>query len=117
AFVASLPKNEWCPEVTEGMQGFVHPTSIEGTLEKATVQFIIRDFDTSMLARHEERLRSLVQNTVLHFPGITTTFVIKEQYRNMKEILDTVPFVMDNAAEAYTRAGMTAERISIRGGT
>ena len=117
AFVASLPKHEWCPETTEGMQGFVHPTSIEGSLEKATVQFIVRDFETPQLAHHEQRLRELVDATVKQFPGITTTFVVKEQYRNMKEVLDGLPFVMDNAQEAYKRAGMTAERISIRGGT
>ena len=117
AFVASLPKHEWCPETTEGMEGFVHPTSIEGSLEKATVQFIVRDFETPQLAHHEQRLRELVDATVKQFPGITTTFVVKEQYRNMKEVLDGLPFVMDNAQEAYKRAGMTAERISIRGGT
>jgi tripeptide aminopeptidase len=117
AFVASLPKHEWSPEVTEGMQGFVHPTSIEGTLEKATVQFIVRDFDTSQLAHHEQRLRELVDHTVKQYPGITTNFLIKEQYRNMKEVLDGLPFVMDNAEAAYKRAGINAARISIRGGT
>jgi tripeptide aminopeptidase len=116
-FVAMLPRNEWCPETTEGKQGFVHPTAIEGGLEKATVQFIIRDFDTAMLAKHEERLQGLVAEAVKQFPGITTTFVVKEQYRNMKEILDKHPQVMDYAGEAYKRAGMEVVRMSIRGGT
>ncbi len=117
AFVDMLPKNEWCPETTEGKQGFVHPTSIEGQLEKATVQFIVRDFDTAMLASHEQRLRELVDKTVRQFPGVNTTFVVKEQYRNMKEVLDNHPHVMNNAEEAYQRAGMTVQRMSIRGGT
>lgn len=117
AFVSKLPRHEWCPETTEGMEGFVHPVSIEGTIEKATVQFIIRDFNSAMLATHEERLRALVTETAREFPGIGTEFVIKEQYRNMKEVLDTVPFVMDNAEEAYKRAGMLAVRMSVRGGT
>lgn len=117
AFIDLLPRNEWCPEVTEGMQGFVHPTSIEGGLEKATVQFIIRDFDTAKLAQHEERLKGLVAQAVAQFPGMTTSFVVKEQYRNMKEVLDKHPYVMDYAQEAYKRAGMTAHRMSIRGGT
>ncbi len=117
AFVDMLPKNEWCPETTEGMQGFVHPTSIEGGLEKATVQFIVRDFDTKKLAEHEARLRELVDRTATLFPGVTTSFVVKEQYRNMKEVLDIHPYVMDNAEEAYKRAGMTVQRESIRGGT
>ena len=117
AFVAMLPKDEWCPETTEDMQGFVHPTSIEGGLEKATVQFIVRDFDTAQLALHEQRLRGLVAKTVQQFPGVTTTFVVKEQYRNMKEILYQHPQVMDYAEEAYKRAGITVQRMSIRGGT
>ena len=117
AFVDSLPDQEWCPESTEGMQGFVHPTSIVGALEKATVQFIVRDFDTAMLAVHEQQLKALAMKTAEQFPGLTVDFVVKEQYRNMKEILDLHPQVMDYAQQAYSRAGITAERISIRGGT
>lgn len=117
AFVAKLPRNEWCPEVTEGMEGFVHPVHMEGVLEKATVQFIVRDFDTAKLATHEERLRNLVDETVKEFPGLTTEFVVKEQYRNMKEILDNQPQVMDYADMAYERSGINTIRMSIRGGT
>ncbi len=117
AFVAMLPKDEWCPEATEGMQGFVHPTSIEGGLETATVQFIVRDFDTAKLAQHEQRLKELAEKAAAQFPGVTISFTVKEQYRNMKEVLDNHPYVMDHAEEAYKRAGMTARRMSIRGGT
>jgi tripeptide aminopeptidase len=117
AFVDSLPRNEWCPETTAGMQGFVHPTSIEGGLEKATVQFIVRDFVTAELAKHEERLRGLAEQAVAQFPGATFTFEVKEQYRNMKEILDQHPQVMAYAAQAYERAGLAVENQSIRGGT
>jgi tripeptide aminopeptidase len=117
AFLDKLPRHEWNPETTEGKQGFVHPVHMEGVLEKATVQFIIRDFDTPMLATHEQKLRELVDQTVREFPGLSTEFVVKEQYRNMKEVLEGVPQVMDYAAEAYKRAGMNPERVSIRGGT
>jgi tripeptide aminopeptidase len=117
AFVDKLPRNEWCPETTEGMQGFVHPVQMEGVLEKATVSFIVRDFDTVQLATHEERLRALVTATLQEFPGATASFEVKEQYRNMKEILDQHPQVMDHAEEAYKRAGMEANRMSVRGGT
>lgn len=116
-FVGKLPRKEWNPETTEGMEGFVHPTSIEGVLEKATVSFIIRDFDTAMLAKHEERLKQLVDETVKEFPGITTEFVVKEQYRNMKEILDQHQQVMNYAEEAYKQSGLAVERMSVRGGT
>ena len=99
------------------MEGFVHPTKIEGVLEKSSVDFIIRDFDTAMLAKHEARLRALVDETVREFPGVTTEFIIKEQYRNMREVLDHHPQVMDYAEEAYQRAGMEVIRMSVRGGT
>ena len=99
------------------MQGFVHPVVIEGGLEKATVQFIVRDFVTAKLADHEQRLQALAQKAVAMYPGATTTFTVKEQYRNMKEILDLHPQVMDNAEEAYKRAGIAVQRLSIRGGT
>jgi len=117
AFVNMLPREEWCPEATDGHQGFVHPVSIEGGLEKAIVQFIVRDFDTAMLAKHEQRLKELADEAAAQFPGITTSFVVKEQYRNMKEILDQHPQVMDYAEEAYKRAGISVQRMSIRGGT
>ncbi len=117
AFVDMLPKDEWCPEVTEGMEGFVHPVAIEGGLEKATVQFIVRDFDTAKLAEHETRLKEIAQLAISEFPGSTMTFVVKEQYRNMKEILDGCPHVMDYAEEAMKRADIDVQRMSIRGGT
>lgn len=116
-FVSMLPRNEWCPEATEGMEGFVHPTSIEGVLEKATVQFIIRDFITAKLAEHEARLKGLLDKTLEQFPGMSAEFVVKEQYRNMKEVLDKNPQVMAYAEEAYIRSGMHVQRMSIRGGT
>lgn len=117
AFVSKLPRKEWNPETTEGMEGFVHPTGMEGVLERASVSFIIRDFDSAMLSKHEERLRHLVDETVREFPGISTEFIVKEQYRNMREVLDKHPQVMDYAEEAYRLAGLTAERVSVRGGT
>lgn len=117
AFVDKLPKNEWTPEVTEGMQGFVHPLSIEGQLEKASVHFIVRDFDTAKLAEHEERLKNIALETVQEFPGASMDFMVKEQYRNMREMLDKYPFVMSYAETAYERSGINAQKLSIRGGT
>ena len=117
AFVSKLPANEWSPETTEGYEGFVHPIQIEGVLEKATVSFIIRDFKTELLGQHEERLKGLVEETAKEFPGVTTDFKITEQYRNMHEVLQQHPQVMDHADEAYTRAGLKTIRMNVRGGT
>jgi len=116
-FVDSLPSDSWSPEHTEDMQGFVHPLAISGSIEKATVQFIIRDFETAMLAKHESRLKDLVNQALLKYEGVTAEFEVKEQYRNMREILDRNPMVMSNAELAYRRAGIEPQRISIRGGT
>lgn len=117
AFIHSLPLQEWCPESTSGKEGFVHPVSMEGELEKAKVTFIVRDFETSKLALHEARLSELAAAAVAAFPGSSYEMIVKEQYRNMAEILKDHPQVMAHAEEAYRRAGVECERISIRGGT
>jgi len=117
AFVDALPKDELSPESTEGRYGFVHPIRIEGVLEKVVVQFIIRDFITSKLAAYEDYLQRKVDETLLKFPGARADFAVKEQYRNMKEILDQYPMVSTNAIEAIERAGIKVKRSSARGGT
>lgn len=117
ALLTALPTNEWCPEATEGREGFVHPTHISGGLEEATVSFIIRDHETAKLAVYEERLEQLMKDVIAHFPGAVYTSKVTEQYRNMKEIIRDVPFVTDYAIEAMKRAGITPQPTIIRGGT
>jgi len=117
SFLDMLPKHEWSPETTEGMEGFVHPVHVEGGIEKTIVQFIIRSFHTPDLAVYEQKLRALLEKTLAEYPGMNADFVVKEQYRNMKEMLDKHPHVMAHAEEAYRRAGMDVQRMSIRGGT
>lgn len=115
--VDSLPKERWSPETTSHREGFIHPVSIEGGLEKATVQFIIRDHETSKLAEYENELKRLANQVIQNNPGATFTSEITEQYRNMKEILKDVPFVTDYAVQAMEKAGITPKRAIIRGGT
>lgn len=114
---AALPKTEWSPENTEGRQGFVHPVRIEGLAEKATIEFIIRDFETAKLAEYKTRLKSIAESIVANYPKATIEFMVKEQYRNMKEILDQHPQVAANAIEAYQRVGLAVVKEPIRGGT
>jgi tripeptide aminopeptidase len=116
-FVASLPKEGWSPETTEKRQGFVHPTSIEGALEKASVQLILRDHDTTLMQSYPEKLRAIAQQVVAAHPGARFELQVQEQYRNMKEILKNVPFVADYAELAMQKAGLTPKRAIIRGGT
>ncbi len=115
-FVSALPKDKWSPETTEHREGFVHPVSIEGGLEKATVQFIIRDHITEKLGEYENRLESLLK-MVLEPYNVTYDFEVSEQYRNMKEVLRSVPFVTDYAMEAMRKAGIEPKLSIIRGGT
>ncbi len=117
AVLDALPKNEWSPETTEKKQGFVHPTAVNGIAEKATIQFIVRDFTTAGLAAHHSRLKSIAENVVAQFPGATMEYAQQEQYRNMKEVLDRYPQVAAYAKEAIERAGLTVKIESIRGGT
>ncbi|WP_159633564.1 peptidase T [Sphingobacterium composti Ten et al. 2007 non Yoo et al. 2007] len=115
--IDSLPTDRLSPESTSGKQGFVHPTNISGTVEKATIGFIVRDHDTANLAKHAQELESIAKEIVAQYPGTTYTLETKEQYRNMKEVLDQYPQIMEIGLEAIERAGMKAERRSIRGGT
>jgi tripeptide aminopeptidase len=116
-FVAALPKNEWCPESTEHREGFVHPTSIKGELEEATINLIVRDHDTSKLKIYEDRLKSILDEILATYPPLEVEFKVTEQYRNMKEMLNTVPFVTEYAIEAMKKIGINSEATIIRGGT
>jgi len=112
-----LPNTEWCPEATDGKQGFVHPVHIEGTAEKTTIEFIIRDFDTSQLEVYETKLKNMAGAIVSGYPGAKVETEVREQYRNMKEIIDQHPQMEINAREAYTMAGIPFIKEPIRGGT
>ena len=114
--IAALPV-ELSPEATEGMQGFVHPVSIEGHVEKASIDFIIRDFDDHKLVKHADVIRAVADDVMKAFPGSSYELQIKEQYRNMKSVLDQHPQIVEYGMEAIKRAGMTAKLCSIRGGT
>lgn len=112
-----LPNTEWCPEATDGKQGFVHPVHIEGTAEKTSIEFIIRDFDTSQLEVYERKLKNMAEAIVSGYPGAKVEAEVREQYRNMKEIIDQHPQMEINAREAYTIAGIPFIKEPIRGGT
>ena len=115
--VAALPDDEMSPESTEKMQPFVHPVSITGAVEEATIQFIIRAFDEAALKRQEDFLKQLTEVIIKAYPHSTYDIVIKNQYRNMKEVLDKNPAIVENAMEAVRRAGVEPVLSSIRGGT
>jgi tripeptide aminopeptidase len=115
--IDGLPRHTCSPETTEGREGFLHPTGISGTLESATISFIVRDFTEQGLAEKEALLESVIRTVMKDFPNSSYRLEIKPQYRNMKEIVDRHPELVANAVEAIRRAGLTPVRTSIRGGT
>ena len=115
--LAALPKNSLSPETTEGHEGFIHPGHLEGNQDQAVVEFIIRDFSVSGLHEKEHDLQNLLNAVLSNYPNSCATFDIREQYRNMKEVLDQHPAVVENALEAIRRSELSPERRSIRGGT
>ncbi|NRB49218.1 MAG: peptidase T [Saprospiraceae bacterium] len=115
--LAALPKDRLSPETTEGREGFIHPVQLSGLAEQAEIKFIIRDFTEAKLAEHEAVLQDILNEVLERYPNSSAEFLVQEQYRNMKTVLDQHPRVVANAVEAIERAGMSAIASSIRGGT
>ncbi|MCE2788968.1 MAG: peptidase T [Saprospiraceae bacterium] len=115
--VASLPKLSLSPETTDGMEGFIHPTKIEGGLEKATIQFILRDFQTEKLEEYGNLIKEKTEEVLLHYPNSRYEFEMKAQYRNMKDVLNKHPHVSETAIQAMKNVGVKPVQGSIRGGT
>ena len=117
AVVDRLPKETCSPETTEGREGFVHPIGISGALEQVTLSFIVRDFAEAGLKEKEALLESIVKDVLEAYPRSTYRMEVKEQYRNMKMVIDRHPEIVDHAVEAIRRAGLKPVRGAIRGGT
>jgi len=116
-FLDLLPREEFSPETSEGREGFVHPVYMEGIAEKAKVEFIVRDFETRNLKLYETRLEQFARQAVGKYPGSSYEFEVKEQYRNMKDVISKYPQIEKYAAEAMQRAGVKFKKQSARGGT
>jgi tripeptide aminopeptidase len=117
AILEALPKKELSPETTEKKEGFIHPIRIDGIAERCTLEFIIRDFVTAGLKDKEDLLRGITDKILKNHPPARYEYIVTEQYRNMKEVLDQHPEVVDFAREAIRRCGLTVKMESIRGGT
>lgn len=116
-FLSALPKHELAPEVTEGLDGFVHPTDIKGGAEKASVKLIIRDFNTAQLDIYQSRLKDIMDKIMLSYPKARYEFNVTEQYRNMGEVLRQYPAVIKHAITAIEQEGIKPVSIPVRGGT
>lgn len=117
SFLDRLPKDGLSPETTSGYEGFVHPYVVDASVEKTSIKLLIRDFKTPGLADKEALLEKLAHETVTDWPGASVTTTVLEQYRNMREVLDKHPQVVENAREAVRRVGLEVRERPIRGGT
>ena len=117
SFLESLPKDTLSPETTAGREGFVHPTEVKGIADQCVVEFLIRDFQTAELASKQQLLKELAQQVCDAHPGTRFSMEVKEQYRNMKEILDRHPHVVELARKAMESTGVKVKTECVRGGT
>lgn len=116
-FLNALPSDRFSPETTSGAEGFVHPSNLKGQLETSSVDFIVRDFKTENLEKHQHVLIDLAEKTIAKFPGARYEVEVREQYRNMREMLDQFPHIEAYAVEAMKRAGVEPKQDLVRGGT
>jgi tripeptide aminopeptidase len=116
-FIDRLPRDTMSPETTDGHDGFVHPYVVQASVERTSVNVLIRDFVTAALKEKETALESLARSVAGEFPGAHVVVAIEESYRNMREVLDRHPAIVEHAREAIRRAGLQPRTHPIRGGT
>jgi tripeptide aminopeptidase len=115
-YLSRMPA-EMLPETTEDRVGFVHPYVGVADVQESSVKILLRDFELGGLDAKERLLRDLASATEKKFPGVTIDVDVKENYKNMKEVLKNHPQLMENAFEAARRAGLSPHTMPIRGGT
>ena len=115
-YLGRFPK-DMLPETTEDRVGFVHPYAGVIDVESSNVKILLRDFDISGLDAKEKMLRDMMAQTAAKFPEVKITIDVKENYKNMKEVLKEFPELTNNAMEAARRAGLKPFMKPIRGGT
>ena len=115
-FISLLPPREK-PQFTEGREGFFHLVSIRANVELAQVDLIVRDHDAGVFARREQLLRDLAAQMARKYGPERVSLTIAPTYRNMKEVIDRYPFLIDNLTKAISLAGLTPRSLPFRGGT
>ena len=115
-FINSLPLDE-VPEKTEKYEGFYHLTDIEATVENTTLSYIIRDFFTDTFEARKNKIREIEKELNNKYGEGTVVAEIKDQYNNMKEKIEPVMHIIENAKEAMIEANVIPNIRPIRGGT
>ena len=115
-FASMLPRHE-TPEHTEKYEGFYHLVGMEGTVEKSSLSYIIRDHDRDRFERRKKEMQHLVNKINAEFGEGTATLELRDQYYNMREKVEPVMHVVDLAFEAMAGVGVKPNVKPIRGGT
>ncbi|MDW8801897.1 peptidase T [Clostridium sp. A1-XYC3] len=115
-FINMLPANE-TPATTEGYEGFYHLLAINGGIEKTELNYIIRDFDAEGFENRKAFIEEAVKKINEKYGFDFVSVEIKEQYRNMKEKVEPVKYIVDIAFEAMESVGIKPLVRPIRGGT
>ncbi len=116
-FLTSLLPIEETPATTDGYQGFIHLTSIEGNVESATLKFIIRDHDIKKLREKENKIKDAIKNTLKVFPDAKIKHTFKDEYKNMGDYFIKDPTSIHMVNKAYLNQKIKIEYVPIRGGT
>lgn len=115
-FHNELPQNE-SPQHTSGYEGFYHLNDIEGSVESTTLTYILRDFETEGINNRKNKLKDVEEKLNSKYGDGTVEVILKDQYKNMKEIIDKYPEVMERAKKAMEALDIVPELVPIRGGT
>jgi tripeptide aminopeptidase len=116
-FIAVLPTDRLSPETTDGYDGYLHPYVVDAAVDRTSVKLLVRDFRTEGLKEKETLVEDLARAVVARHPGARLEIAITESYRNMREVLDRHPDVVERAKEAIRLAGLDVRMKPIRGGT
>jgi tripeptide aminopeptidase len=116
-FVTRLPRHGLSPETTAGYEGYVHPYQMHASVDRTSVKVLLRDFQTPALREQQALVERVAHEAVASHPGGTVEFEVEESYRNMREVLDQHPVVVERAREAMRRVGLQPIEKPIRGGT
>ena len=105
------------PEHTEGYEGFIHLTDMEGEVEKSTLRYIIRDHDMEKFAQKKQIMADAAAFINKKYGEGTCCLTLRDSYFNMKQCIEPVMHIVEKAKEAMRLAGMEAKEVPIRGGT
>ena len=113
---AMLPEGE-VPEKTDGREGFYHLTGSRGNVTEAVAEYILRDHDADKFREKKEKMREITEALNRKYGEGTVTCKIKDQYRNMAEVIAEHPVVVEAALRAIRAAGLEPFSEPVRGGT